>query len=128
MNAKRVVPSAGLMRQSAEELSPGRRDLTIIGGFCHRQNGEDWNAAAPGTSARSLLLSATLVALVLPLAGNHLAKHHDAVAVHEGDAREALAVLEGVANERLLRLEGALRHLVGLQRVWVLHFLTACLL
>merc|ERR1719174_917185 len=75
----------------------------------------------------SLLLAAGS-GLLLPLAGDHLPQHHHAVAVHEGDAREALAVLEGVADKRLLRLEGALRHLVGLQRVRLLHILAAGLL
>merc|ERR1711897_2487 len=49
----------------------------------------------------------------------------NAVAVHEGNAGEALAILEGVAHQGLLRLEAALSHLVGLQRVWVLHLLAA---
>merc|ERR550537_569835 len=62
------------------------------------------------------------------LASDDLAKHNHAVAVHEGDTGEALAVLEGVADKRLLRLEAALRHLVGLQRVRVLHLLPAGLL
>ena len=50
------------------------------------------------------------------------------VAIHERDTRKALAVLERVADQRLLRLEGALGHLVGLQGVWVFHFLATSLL
>merc|ERR1719174_1931325 len=76
---------------------------------------------------RSLLLAAGS-GLLLPLAGDHLAKHHDTVAVHEGDAGQALAVLESVTHQRLLRLEGTLRHLVRLQRVRLLHLLAASLL
>merc|ERR1719480_336194 len=64
------------------------------------------------------LLFPTGPCVVLLLAGDDLPQHHAAVAVQEGHAREALAVLEGVADQRLLRLEAALRHLVGLQRVW----------
>merc|ERR1712228_729152 len=80
--------------------------------------------AAARASQPSLLLAAGR-ALFLTLARDHLAKHHHAVTVHEGDAREALAILEGVADERLLRLKAALRHLVRLQRVRVLHFLAS---
>mmetsp|Transcript_115941 Transcript_115941/g.328109 ORF Transcript_115941/g.328109 Transcript_115941/m.328109 type:complete len:489 (+) Transcript_115941:80-1546(+) len=77
---------------------------------------------------RGSLFLASGGGLGLLLARHDLAQHHHAIAVHESDAREALAVLEGVANERLLRLEGALGHLVGLQRMWLLHFLAARLL
>merc|ERR1711907_169379 len=72
----------------------------------------------------SLLLAASCT-LLLPLASHDLAKHHHAVAVQESDTREAFAVLEAVAHQRLLWLEGALSHLVRLQRVGVLHLLTA---
>merc|ERR1719171_2251032 len=82
-----------------------------------------WSAA----KSRSLLLSAGC-SLFLPLARHYLTKHNDTVAIHESNTREALAVLERVADERLLRLEGALRHLVRLQRVRLLHLLAACLL
>merc|ERR1712178_161658 len=75
----------------------------------------------------SLLLAALVIAL-LALAAHHLAKHHHAVAVHESNAGKALAVLEGVADQRLLRLEAALSHLVGLQRVRILHLLATSLL
>merc|ERR1712182_145 len=77
---------------------------------------------------RLLFLATSGTCLLLPLARHHLPKHHHAVAIHEGHAREALAVLEGVAHERLLRLERALRHLVRLQRVGILHLLAAGLL
>merc|ERR1719322_585778 len=77
--------------------------------------------------AGSLFL-ATSCGILLPFARNHLAKHHHAVAIHEGDAGEALAVLEGVAHQRLLGLEAALGHFVGLQRVRVFHLLAARLL
>merc|ERR1712176_1243840 len=82
---------------------------------------------APIRRMRTLLLAAG-AALLLALARDHLAKHHNAVAIHERHARQALAVLEGVAHERLLRLEAALSHLVGLEGVGVLHLLAACLL
>merc|ERR1712226_589473 len=64
----------------------------------------------------SLLLAASGLLVVLPLARDDLAKHHHAVAIHESDARKALAILERVADQRLLRCEAALRHLVRLQR------------
>merc|ERR1719352_810857 len=64
----------------------------------------------------------------LLLRRDDLAKHHDAVAVEERNARQALAVLERVHDERLLRLEHALRHLVRLHRVRLLHLLPAGLL
>merc|ERR1711920_274726 len=76
----------------------------------------------------SLLLAATARSVFLALARNDLAEHHHAVAIHESDAGEALAVLEGVAHQGLLWLEAALRHLVRLQRVRVLHLLAAGLL
>merc|ERR1712182_74955 len=57
-----------------------------------------------------------------------LAKHDDTVAVKEGDAGETLAVLEGVDDQGLLRGEVHLCHLVGLERVRVLHLLAAGLL
>merc|ERR1719253_1566312 len=82
---------------------------------------------APIRGTRSLLLAAG-TALLLALAGDHLAKHHHPVAVHERDAGQALAVLEGVAHQRLLWLEAALSHLVGLEGVGVLHLLAARLL
>merc|ERR1719326_2288303 len=57
-----------------------------------------------------------------------LAKHDDTVAVKEGDAGQTLAVLEGVDDQGLLRGEIHLCHLVGLERVRVLHLLAAGLL
>merc|ERR1712028_107833 len=75
----------------------------------------------------SLLLGTSLIAFLLALAGHNLSKHHHTVAIHESNAREALAILEGVGNEWLLRLEGAFGHLVGLQGVWVFHFLATSL-
>merc|ERR1740123_2698929 len=78
-------------------------------------------------TGHSLFLAASS-ALLLALARDDLAQHDHTVAVHEGDTREALTILEGIAHEWLLRLEAALRHLVGLERVRVLHLLTARLL
>merc|ERR1712014_554790 len=75
----------------------------------------------------SLLLAASS-SLGLLLAARHFAQHHDTVTVHESDTRKALAILEAVAHQRLLRLEAALRHLVGLQRVRILHLLATCFL
>merc|ERR1712107_794929 len=72
--------------------------------------------------AGSLLL-ATRSTLLLALARDDLAQHDDTVAIHEGDARQALAIFESIAHERLLWLETALRHLVRLQGVRVLHLL-----
>merc|ERR1712194_705063 len=46
----------------------------------------------------------------------------------KANAGETFAILEGVCHQWLLRLEAALRHLVRLQRMWVLHFLPSCLL
>merc|ERR1739842_50791 len=74
------------------------------------------------------LLLATLVISLLALAAHDLAKHHHAVAIHEGNTGQTLAVLEGVADQRLLRLEAALSHLVGLQGVRILHLLATSLL
>merc|ERR1712087_891575 len=73
----------------------------------------------------SLLLATSDILVVLPLARNDLAKHHYAIAVHEGNAREAPTVFECVAHERLLRLKAALRHLVRLQGVGILHLFSA---
>merc|ERR1719352_488631 len=87
-----------------------------------RPPGEMWR------SEHSLLLATGTATLFLALARDDFAKHHHAVAVHEGDAGEALAILEGVADQGLLRLEAALCHLVRLQRVRVLHLLAARLL
>ena len=70
-----------------------------------------------------LLLLATTGGLLLALARDDLAQHDNAIAVHEGNAREALAIFERVANQRLLRLKAALRHLVRLQRVRILKLL-----
>merc|ERR1719188_2167847 len=88
-----------------------------------------WPPGRPGQKQdwRSLLLAASAT-LLLPLARDDLAQHHDAVAVHERHTRQALAVLEGVAHQRLLGLEAALGHLVGLQGVRVFHLLAARLL
>merc|ERR1712186_71049 len=77
----------------------------------------------PGNSVLTFLAPSRT--LLLPLAGDHLAQHHHAVAIHEGHAGQALAILERVTNQRLLRLEATLRHLVGLQRVRLLHLLAA---
>merc|ERR1712014_152226 len=75
----------------------------------------------------SLLLAASS-SLGLLLAARHFAQHHDTVTIHESDTRKALAILEAVAHQWLLRLEAALRHLVGLQRVRILHLLATRLL
>merc|ERR1712014_362184 len=75
----------------------------------------------------SLLLAASS-SLGLLLAARHLAQHHNTVTVHESDTRKALAILEAVAHQRLLRLEAALRHLVGLQGVGILHLLATSFL
>merc|ERR1719388_313910 len=74
------------------------------------------------------LLLASARGFLLFLTGDDLSQHHDAVAVHESDARQALTILESVANQRLLWLELALGHLIRLQRVGLLHLLTASLL
>merc|ERR1719263_1905014 len=76
----------------------------------------------------SLLLAAASSGLGLLDTRDDLAEHDHAVPVHEGHTREALAVLERVAHERLLRLEAALSHLVGLQGVGIVHFLSTSLL
>ena len=76
----------------------------------------------------SLLLATLVITLTLALAAHHLAKHHHAVAIHEGNTGEALAILEGVADQWLLWLEAALSHLIGLQGVRVLHLLATSLL
>merc|ERR1719263_2388523 len=57
-----------------------------------------------------------------------LSEHHNAVAVEESNARETLAVLERVDHKRLLRGEVHLRHLVGLERMRILHLLATSLL
>merc|ERR1712058_198882 len=80
------------------------------------------------TSTAILGQRSLLRLLLLPLGRRDLAKHHNTVAVQEGDARQTLAVLEGVHHQRLLRHEVALRHLVGLQRMRVLHLLATRLL
>merc|ERR1712217_616407 len=80
------------------------------------------------TSASLLLLASARGLVILALARDDLAKHHHTITVHEGDAGEAFAILEGVAHQGLLRLEAALRHLVRLERVWILHFLAPGLL
>merc|ERR1719405_171828 len=78
------------------------------------------------SGARAALLLLRALDLVNLL--HDLAKHDDAVAVQECDARETLAVLERVNDERLLRGEVHLGHLVRLERVRVLHLLAARLL
>merc|ERR1712087_693444 len=83
-----------------------------------------WGASE---AAGSLLLAAG-GSFLLALAGDHLAQHDHAIAVHERDARQALAILEGVAHQRLLRCKTALRHLVGLRGVGIIHLLAAGLL
>merc|ERR1719497_267983 len=77
---------------------------------------------------RRLLLLGGGCAVILALGGDDLAKHDDAIAIHERDAGQTLAILEGVAHQWLLRLERALGHLVGLQGVRVLHLLATGLL
>merc|ERR1719482_2535928 len=76
--------------------------------------------------ARAALLLLGALDLVNLL--DDLAKHDDAVAVQECDARKTLAVLEGVDDQGLLRGEVHLCHLVGLERVRVFHLLAAGLL
>merc|ERR1711918_36903 len=76
------------------------------------------------SNARLLLLRALDLVDLL----HDLAKHDDAVAVKEGDARQTLAVLEGVDDQGLLRGEVHLSHLVRLEGVRVLHLLAARLL
>merc|ERR1712061_106800 len=94
-----------------------------------RNGGHARSKTTHGRARSSLLLAAgTTSGVVLALTRDDLAQHHYAVAIHKGNSGEALAVLEGVADQGLLRLEAALRHLVRLQRVWVLHLLAACLL
>merc|ERR1719221_1004377 len=78
-------------------------------------------------NTRSLLLPSS-GSLSFLLAGDDLSQHDDTVAIHEGNPGQALAILEGVANKRLPRLKTALCHLVGLERVRILHLLTASLL
>merc|ERR1712187_73947 len=73
----------------------------------------------------SFLLAARAT-LLLALTAHDFAQHHDTIAVNESNARETLAVLESVAHQWLLRLEGAFRHLVRLQGVRLLHFLSTC--
>merc|ERR1711972_125942 len=48
--------------------------------------------------ANSTLPSLFLTRVFLSLTRDDLPQHHDAVTVHEGDAREAFAVLERVAH------------------------------
>merc|ERR1719424_166650 len=72
-----------------------------------------------------LLLLATVN---FSLAGNDLSEHHNTVAIEESNTRETLAVLEGVDDEWLMWGEVNLRHLVGLEGVWLLHLLTTGLL
>merc|ERR1719350_2499193 len=68
-----------------------------------------------------LLLLASCTSLLLALAGDDLAKHDNTVAIHEGYPGQTLTILEGVAHQRLLGSKTALCHLVGLERVRVLH-------
>merc|ERR1711874_500059 len=70
------------------------------------------------------LLLASLVAFLLALARYYFAKHDNTISIHEGDTRQPLTILEGITDERLLWLKAALRHLVGFQRMRVLHLLT----
>ena len=53
----------------------------------------------------------------------YFSKQDNAVAIHEGNAREALANLEGVTHQWLMWLETALGHLVGLEGVRFIHLL-----
>merc|ERR1711907_471134 len=78
------------------------------------------------SGARTALLLLRALDLVNLL--HNLAKHDDTVAVQECNARKTLAVLERVNDERLLRSEVHLGHLVGLERMRVLHLLAARLL
>merc|ERR1711972_432140 len=75
-----------------------------------------------------LLATGSARRIVLALARDDLTKHHHAIAVHECNTGEALAILEGVAHKGLLWLEAALRHLVRLQRMRILHLLAPGLL
>mmetsp|Transcript_83900 Transcript_83900/g.224920 ORF Transcript_83900/g.224920 Transcript_83900/m.224920 type:complete len:200 (+) Transcript_83900:110-709(+) len=93
-----------------------------MGTVCGQTRSRQLRDISPG-----LLLLAAGAALLLALAGDDLPKHHNTVSVHERHAGQTLAVLERVTHQRLLRLEAALRHLVRLQRVRVLHLLSACL-
>merc|ERR1739836_359887 len=74
------------------------------------------------------LLLASSSTLLLALARDDLAQHHNTIAVHESDTGQALAILERVTHQWLLRCEAALGHLVGLQRVGIFHLLATCLL
>merc|ERR1712203_897741 len=94
----------------------------------HAQSARHSDTPCRYSAVRFSLLLAACRALLLALARNDLAQHHHTVAVHESDTGQALAILESVANQRLLRLETALRHLVGLQGVGLLHLLAAGLL
>merc|ERR1712072_1229013 len=49
----------------------------------------------------SLLLATCLFTFLLALAGHNLSKHHNTVAIHEGNAREALASLECISHKWL---------------------------
>merc|ERR1719198_2615774 len=82
---------------------------------------------AHGIISYSLLLAAS-PSLFLTLAGDDLAKHHHTIAIHEGHTRKTLTIIEGVTHQRLLRLKGALRHLIRLQGVWIIHLLATSLL
>merc|ERR1719229_1387376 len=84
--------------------------------------------APSAQNASQSLLLATSAGILLPLAGNNFAKHDDTITIHESDSRKTLTVFESVTDERLLRLEAALRHLVRLERMRILHFLSARLL
>merc|ERR1712113_1339061 len=83
---------------------------------------------AQGMGQNCSLLLASRGGFFLTLARNNFAKHDNTVAIHECDPRQTLAILEGIANKRLLRSEAALSHLVGLQRVRILHLLASGLL
>merc|ERR1719191_1133989 len=78
------------------------------------------------SGARAALLLLRALDLINLL--HDLAKHDNTVAVQERNAGETLAVLESVNDERLLRGEVHLCHLVGLERVRVLHLLSSRLL
>merc|ERR1711979_65655 len=115
-------PESRLPVQSRTEH--GKREAPT----CRMQLTSDASSRTCASPTGLSLLLAASSAFLLALARDDLAQHDHTVAVHEGDTREALTILEGIAHEWLLRLEAALRHLVGLERVRVLHLFTASLL
>merc|ERR550525_1077739 len=80
------------------------------------------------TSDISSLLLATCSCILLALARDDFPEHDNTIPVHEGNPGETFTVLESVAHERLLWLEAALRHLIRLERMRILHLLSSCFL